>query len=57
MAELKPILLVEDSLKDVELTLVGLAKSHLANEVLGRPQRAAAGQHPAAAAGLTQTKA
>ena len=34
MAELKPILLVEDSPKDVELTLVALAKSHLANEVI-----------------------
>ena len=34
MAELKPILLVEDSPKDVELTLVALAKSHLANEVV-----------------------
>lgn len=34
MADLKPILLVEDSPKDVELTLVALAKSHLANEVI-----------------------
>jgi CheY-like chemotaxis protein len=34
VAELKPILLVEDSPKDVELTLVALAKSHLANEVI-----------------------
>jgi CheY-like chemotaxis protein len=34
VAELKPILLVEDSPKDVELTLVALAKSHLANEVV-----------------------
>ena len=34
MAELKPILLVEDSPKDVELTLVALAKNHLANEVI-----------------------
>ena len=34
MKELKPILLVEDSPKDVELTLVALAKSHLANEVI-----------------------
>ena len=34
MAELKPILLVEDSPKDVELALVALAKSHLANEVI-----------------------
>ena len=34
MADLKPILLVEDNPKDVELTLVALAKSHLANEVV-----------------------
>ena len=34
MAELKPILLVEDNPKDVELTLVALAKTHLANEVI-----------------------
>jgi CheY-like chemotaxis protein len=34
VAELKPILLVEDSPKDVELTLVALAKSHLANDVI-----------------------
>lgn len=34
MAELKPILLVEDNPKDVELTLEALAKSHLANEVV-----------------------
>jgi CheY-like chemotaxis protein len=34
VAELKPILLVEDSPKDVELTLVALAKSHLANAVI-----------------------
>jgi CheY-like chemotaxis protein len=34
VAELKPILLVEDSPKDVELALVALAKSHLANEVV-----------------------
>jgi CheY-like chemotaxis protein len=34
VAELKPILLVEDSPKDVELALVALAKSHLANEVI-----------------------
>ena len=34
MAELKPILLVEDNPKDVELTLVALAKSHLANAVI-----------------------
>jgi CheY-like chemotaxis protein len=34
MAELKPILLVEDNPKDVELTLVALAKSHLANDVI-----------------------
>lgn len=34
MAELKPILLVEDNPKDVELTLAALEKSHLANEVI-----------------------
>ena len=34
MADLKPILLVEDSLKDLELTLAALAKSQLANEVV-----------------------
>src|SRR5919202_4868152 len=34
MADLKPILLVEDSPKDVELTLAALAKSQLANEVV-----------------------
>ena len=34
MAELKPILLVEDNPKDVELTLVALSKSHLANDVV-----------------------
>lgn len=31
---LKPILLVEDNPKDLELTLVALAKTHLANEVI-----------------------
>jgi len=31
---LKPILLVEDNPKDIELTLVALAKSRLANEVI-----------------------
>lgn len=31
---LKPILLVEDNPRDLELTLVALAKSHLANEVV-----------------------
>lgn len=31
---LKPILLVEDNPKDMELTLVALAKSQLANEVI-----------------------
>jgi CheY-like chemotaxis protein len=31
---LKPILLVEDNPKDLELTLVALAKSNLANEVI-----------------------
>ncbi len=34
MAELKPILLVEDNLNDVELTLAALAGNHLANEVV-----------------------
>ena len=34
MAELKPILLVEDNPKDLELTLAALAKSQLANEVV-----------------------
>jgi CheY-like chemotaxis protein len=34
VADLKPILLVEDSPKDLELTLVALAKSHLANDVV-----------------------
>src|SRR3712207_3985705 len=34
MADLKPILLVEDSPKDLELTLAALAKSQLANEVI-----------------------
>jgi two-component system response regulator len=31
---LKPILLVEDNPKDLELTLIALAKSNLANEVV-----------------------
>jgi CheY-like chemotaxis protein len=34
MAELKRILLVEDSTNDVELTLSALAENHLANEVI-----------------------
>ena len=34
MASLKPILLVEDSPKDIELTMVALAKSKLANEIV-----------------------
>jgi CheY-like chemotaxis protein len=34
MAELKRILLVEDSANDVELTLSALAENHLANEVV-----------------------
>ncbi|MDB5296400.1 MAG: chemotaxis protein CheY [Phycisphaerales bacterium] len=34
MAELKPILLVEDNPKDLELTLAALAKSQLANDVV-----------------------
>jgi CheY-like chemotaxis protein len=34
VTELKPILLVEDSVNDVQLTLTALARSHLANEVV-----------------------
>ncbi|HEV7368548.1 response regulator [Arenibaculum sp.] len=34
MADLKPILLVEDNPKDIELTLAALEKSQLANEVV-----------------------
>ena len=34
MADLRPILLVEDSPQDVELTLAALAKCQLANEVV-----------------------
>jgi CheY-like chemotaxis protein len=34
MAELKPILLVEDNPKDLELTLSALARSQLANDVV-----------------------
>src|ERR1043166_4524970 len=34
MNDLKRILLVEDSKKDVELTLAALAENHLANEVV-----------------------
>ncbi len=34
MADLRPILLVEDSAEDVELTLAALAKCQLANEVV-----------------------
>ena len=34
MAGLKPILLVEDSPKDLELTMAALAKSKLANEIV-----------------------
>lgn len=34
MADLKPILLVEDDPKDIELTLIALSRSHLANEVV-----------------------
>jgi CheY-like chemotaxis protein len=34
MTELKPILLVEDNPKDIELTLVALAKTNLANDVV-----------------------
>lgn len=34
MADLKPILLVEDSPNDIELTLAALEKSQLANEIV-----------------------
>ena len=34
MPELKPILLVEDSPQDIELTLAALEQNHLANEVV-----------------------
>ena len=34
MADLRPILLVEDSPKDLELTLAALAKCQLANEIV-----------------------
>src|SRR5215203_1765789 len=34
MPELKPILLVEDNPKDIELTLAALEQSQLANEVI-----------------------
>jgi CheY-like chemotaxis protein len=34
MADLKPILLVEDNPNDIELTLAALAENHLANEVV-----------------------
>lgn len=34
MAELKPILLVEDNPNDIELTLAALEKSQLANEII-----------------------
>lgn len=34
MNKLKPILLVEDSSKDIELTLAALAESHVANPVI-----------------------
>ena len=34
MSKLKRILLVEDSLRDVELSLAALAECHLANEVV-----------------------
>jgi CheY-like chemotaxis protein len=34
MADLKPILLVEDSVNDIELTLAALEENHLANEVV-----------------------
>ncbi len=34
MAELKPMLLVEDNLNDIELTLAALAETRLANDVV-----------------------
>jgi CheY-like chemotaxis protein len=34
VSELKPILLVEDNPRDLELTLVALSRSHLSNEVV-----------------------
>lgn len=34
MADLRPILLVEDNLKDIELTLAALAKCQLANDII-----------------------
>lgn len=34
MADLKPILLVDDSSNDIELTLAALSENHLANEVV-----------------------
>ncbi len=34
MADLKPILLVDDNLNDIELSLAALAENHLANEVV-----------------------
>ena len=34
MADLKPILLVEDSPNDIDLTLAALEENHLANEVV-----------------------
>jgi CheY-like chemotaxis protein len=34
MAELKRVLLVEDNLNDIELTLAAFAENHLANEVV-----------------------
>jgi CheY-like chemotaxis protein len=34
MSKLKPILLVEDSARDVELSLAALAECHLANEIV-----------------------
>jgi CheY-like chemotaxis protein len=34
MARLRPILLVEDSLKDIELALAALKKNNFANEIV-----------------------
>ena len=58
MADLRPILLVEDNPKDIELTLAALAKCQLANEIVVTRDGAEAldyvyrrGQHEQRAAG------
>ena len=45
MNHLRPILLVEDSAKDIELTLAALEDSHLANRVIVMRDGSAAVQH------------